>query len=118
MSEQTRKVSNSAQRASRTRANIHGTTERPRLTVHISNKHLSAQIINDDTGKTLVSSTTVGSKNASGNLTEKAASLGADIAKKAKANKITKVVFDRGSKQYHGRIKALADAARDNGLEF
>jgi large subunit ribosomal protein L18 len=117
MSEQTRKVSNSAQRATRTRANIHGTSERPRLTVHVSNKHLSAQIINDDDSKTLVATTTVGLKS-QGTLTEKATLLGVEIAKKAKAKKITRVVFDRGSKQYHGRIKALADAARENGLEF
>ena len=117
MSEQSRKVSNSAQRAVRTRASIHGTTDRPRLSVHVSNKHISAQIINDDEGKTIVASTTVGLK-AGGTLTEKAVILGADIAKKAKANKISRVVFDRGSKQYHGRIKAVADAARENGLEF
>jgi large subunit ribosomal protein L18 len=117
MSEQTRKVSNSAQRATRTRASLHGTSERPRLSVNVSNKHISAQIINDDEGKTLVASTTAGSK-ATGTLTEKAVFVGADIAKKAKANKIKRVVFDRGSKQYHGRIKALADSARENGLEF
>jgi large subunit ribosomal protein L18 len=117
MSEQTRKVSNSTQRATRTRATLHGTAERPRLSVHVSNKHLSAQIINDDQSKTLVAATTAGSK-LQGTMTEKAAALGAEIAKKAKANKISRVVFDRGSKQYHGRIKALADAARENGLEF
>jgi large subunit ribosomal protein L18 len=117
MSEQSRKVSNSAQRATRTRATLHGTTERPRLSVHISNKHISAQIINDDDGKTIAAATTVGSKH-TGTLTEKATVLGAEIAKKAKANKISRVVFDRGSKQYHGRIKAVADAARENGLEF
>lgn len=117
MSEQTRKVSNSAQRATRTRATLHGTKERPRLSVNVSNKHISAQIINDDEGKTLVASTSTGSK-ATGTLSEKATFIGTDIAKKAKANKISRVVFDRGSKQYHGRIKALADAARENGLEF
>ena len=117
MSEQTRKVSNAAQRATRTRASIHGTAERPRLSVHISNKHVSAQIINDDESKTLVSATTVGLKSV-GTLTDKATILGADIAKKAKAIKVSSVVFDRGSKQYHGRIKAVADAARENGLEF
>lgn len=117
MSEQTKKVSNAAQRAIRTRAAIHGTADRPRLSVHISNKHISAQIINDEESKTIVSATTVGSK-AKGSLTEKATLLGAEIAKKAKASKISLVVFDRGSKQYHGRIKAVADAARENGLEF
>lgn len=117
MSEQKRKVSNSAQRATRTRANLHGTNERPRLSVNVSNKHISAQIINDDEGKTLAASTSAGSK-ATGTLSEKATFIGTDIAKKAKANKISRVVFDRGNKQYHGRIKALADAARENGLEF
>jgi len=117
MSEQSRKVSNAAQRATRTRASIHGTAERPRLSINISNKHLSAQIINDDESKTLSSATTVGLKS-KGTLTERAAILGAEIAKKAKANKISSVVFDRGAKQYHGRIKAVADAARENGLEF
>lgn len=117
MSEQKNKVTNAAQRSARTRANIHGTSERPRLSVHVSNMHVSAQIINDNDSKTIVSATTVGSKS-KGTMTEKAAIIGADIAKKAKAKKITKVVFDRGGRQYHGRIKALADAARENGLEF
>ena len=117
MSEQTRKVSNAAQRAARTRSNLHGTSDRPRLSVNISNKHISAQIINDDDSITLVSSTTVGLKD-KGTMTELAAKIGLDIAKKAKANKISRVKLDRGSKQYHGRIKALSDAARENGLEF
>jgi large subunit ribosomal protein L18 len=117
MSEQARKVSNSIQRSARTRSNLHGTADRPRLSVHVSNKHMSAQIINDDSGKTLASATTVGSKH-KGTMTEKAVVLGTDIAKKAKANKISRVVFDRGSKQYHGRIQALANAARENGMEF
>jgi large subunit ribosomal protein L18 len=117
MGEQTRKVSNNIQRTNRTRATIHGNADRPRLCVVISNKHISVQIINDDEGKTLVSATTVGSKS-KGTMTELAAILGSEIAKKSKANKISRVVFDRGGKQYHGRIKALADAARENGLEF
>lgn len=117
MSEQSKKVLNNAQRAVRTRAALHGTADRPRLCVVISNKHISAQVINDEEGKTLVSATTVGSKS-KGTMTEKAALLGSEIAKKSKANKISRVVFDRGSKQYHGRIQALADAARENGLEF
>lgn len=104
-------------RAKRTRANIHGTSERPRLTVHISNMHITAQIINDDAGSTLAYATTVGSK-LSGTKTEKAAKIGEEIAKKAKKAKITKVVFDRGSRLYAGRLTALADAARKEGLEF
>lgn len=117
MSEQRNKVENAQRRAARTRSILHGSEDRPRMSVHITNMHISAQIINDDTGKTLCSVTTAGSKK-TGTMTEKSAMIGIEIAKKAKANKIVKVVFDRGSKKYHGRIKALADAARENGLEF
>ena len=117
MSERTRKYINTERRATRTRSTLKGTQERPRLTVAISNKHVSAQIINDNEGVTIVAATTVGAKS-SGTLTERAAIVGAEIAKKAKAKKVKKVMFDRGSKQYHGRIKALADAARKEGLEF
>ena len=104
-------------RARRTRANLHGTTERPRLTVHISNKHITAQIIDDDKRTTLAYVTTVGSK-LTGTMTERAAAIGTDIAKKAKKAKVSKVVFDRGSRLYAGRLAALADAARKEGLEF
>ena len=104
-------------RAKRTRAKIHGTAERPRLTVFFSNQHIVAQIINDETGKTLAYATTVGSK-MTGTKTEKAALVGAEIAKKAKTAKVKKVVFDRGSKLYAGRMSALAEAARKEGLEF
>jgi len=104
-------------RAKRTRAKIHGTKEQPRLTVNFSNQHIVAQIINDDEGKTLAYATTVGSK-LTGSKTEKAAKIGEEIAKKAKTAKIKKVVFDRGSKLYAGRMSALAEAARKEGLEF
>ncbi|MBR3177245.1 50S ribosomal protein L18 [Candidatus Saccharibacteria bacterium] len=104
-------------RKNRTRAKIHGTAERPRLAVHISNLHITAQVINDDEGKTLAYATTVGSK-LTGTMTEKAAKIGAEIAKKAKTAKVKAVVFDRGSKAYAGRMSALADAARKEGLEF
>ena len=104
-------------RAKRTRAKIHGTAERPRLTVHFSNQHIVAQVVDDDKKVTLAYATTVGSKMA-GTKTEKAAKIGAEIAKKAKAVKVKKVVFDRGSKLYAGRMSALADAARKEGLEF
>ncbi len=104
-------------RAKRTRANIHGTAERPRLSVHISNKHISAQIIDDDKRATLAYATTVGSK-LSGNKTALAAEIGKEIATKAKKAKIKTVVFDRGAKLYAGRMSALADAARKEGLEF
>ena len=108
---------NRIHRAKRTRAKIHGTADRPRLSVFFSNQHIVAQIINDDDGKTLVYATTVGSK-LTGTKTEKAAKIGEEIAKKAKTAKIKKVVFDRGSKLYAGRMGALADAARKEGLEF
>ena len=108
---------NSIYRANRTRAKIHGTAERPRLSVNISNQHIIAQVIDDDKGTTLAYATTVGSK-ISGSMTEKAAEIGKLIADKAKKAKVTKVVFDRGSKLYAGRMSALADAARKEGLEF
>ena len=104
-------------RAKRTRAKIHGTAERPRLTVHFSNTHIVAQVIDDDKKVTLAYATTVGTK-MTGSMTEKAAKIGAEIAKKAKTAKVTKVVFDRGSKLYAGRMSALAQAAREEGLEF
>lgn len=104
-------------RAKRTRAKIHGTAERPRLSVHISNLHITAQIINDDSGKTLAYATTIGSKLA-GNKTDKATAIGKEIATKAKKAKIKTVVFDRGAKLYAGRMSALADSARKEGLEF
>lgn len=117
MSEQKNKVKNALQRARRTRSNIHGTSDRPRLSVSITTKHISAQIINDDEGKTIAAYTTKGLKS-TGTMTEKAVIVGSEIAKRAKAKKIVKVAYDRGNKQYHGRIKALADSARENGLEF
>ena len=104
-------------RANRTRAKIHGTAERPRLTVKISNLHITAQIIDDDAQKTLAYATTVGSK-LKGTKTEKCAEIGKEIAEKAKKAKISKVVFDRGANAYAGRLSALADAARKEGLEF
>ena len=108
---------NKAFRAKRTRAKIHGTAERPRLSVFVSNRHIVAQVIDDDRQATLVYATTVGSR-MTGTMKEKAALVGTEVAKKAKAAKIKKVVFDRGSKLYAGRLGALADAARKEGLEF
>jgi len=104
-------------RANRTRAKIHGTAERPRLSVNISNTHVTAQLIDDDKGATLAYATTVGSKQKGGKK-ELAAFVGSEIAKKAKKAKISKVVFDRGAHLYAGRMSALADAARKEGLEF
>ena len=104
-------------RANRTRAKIHGTAERPRLTAHFSNLNVTAQIINDDTSTTLTYATTVGKK-IKGSMTEKATQIGTEIAKLAKKANISKVVFDRGSRLYAGRMSSLADAARKEGLEF
>lgn len=108
---------NKIYRAKRTRAKIHGTADRPRLAVHFSNLHITAQVIDDDKKVTLAYVTTVGTK-ATGSMTERAAKVGTEIAKKAKAAKVSKVVFDRGAKLYAGRMSALADAARKEGLEF
>ncbi|MBR3169388.1 50S ribosomal protein L18 [Candidatus Saccharibacteria bacterium] len=104
-------------RKARTRAKIHGTADRPRLTVHFSNLHITAQVIDDDKKVTLAYATTIGTK-MTGTKTERAALVGAEIAKQAKAKKVKKVVFDRGSKIYAGRMNALAEAARKEGLEF
>lgn len=118
MSDLAQKRKNRLQRKNRIRATVAGTAERPRLSIYISNLNVSAQIVNDDEHKTLVAVTTVGSKDAKGNLTEKAIWVGEQIASKAKTAKIKAVVFDRGGRKYHGRVKALAEAAREKGLEF
>lgn len=112
------KAKNLALRKHRIRAKVSGTTERPRLSVFISGRHVSAQIVDDAKHRTLVAATTIGSKVAKGTLSEKAAWVGAEIATKAKAVKVNQVVFDRGGRMYHGRVKALADAAREKGLQF
>ena len=117
MNKLVKKSLNTKLRKNRVRCTVSGTAERPRLTVTISNMHISAQIINDQESATLVSATTVGQK-MPGTMTDKAVAIGSLIAKKAKKEKISKVVFDRNGRLYHGRIKALADAARAEGLEF
>ncbi|HEY1085394.1 MAG TPA: 50S ribosomal protein L18 [Candidatus Saccharimonadales bacterium] len=117
MSNLAKKLLNKSLRKNRVRSKVHGTAERPRLTVTISNTHVSVQLIDDEKGHTVAAATTVGAK-ATGTMTEKAAKLGADIAKKAAKAKIKAVVFDRNGRQYAGRLKALADAARKEGLEF
>jgi large subunit ribosomal protein L18 len=117
MADLAKKLLNKSLRKARVRSTVHGTAERPRLSVTISNKHVSAQLINDDIAKTLASSTTVGSKQ-TGSLKELAEFVGSDIAKKAKKAKIEKAVFDRNGRQYAGRLGALADAARKEGLEI
>ena len=117
MSDLAKKLLNKNLRKARVRAKVHGTAARPRLSVSISNMHVSAQLIDDDAGKTLAAATTVGSK-ATNIMTEKCATIGTEIAKKAKKIKVTTVVFDRNGRRYAGRLQALADAARKEGLEF
>ncbi len=112
-----KKLMNKGLRKARVRATVSGTAARPRLTVTISNLHVSAQLIDDVNQVTLAAATTVGKK-LTGTMTEKAAVVGTDIAKKAKKAKINAVVFDRNGRAYAGRLKALADAARNEGLEF
>jgi large subunit ribosomal protein L18 len=104
-------------RRARVRATVSGTPERPRLSVKITLTHIGAQLIDDTRGVTLAAATTVGSKT-KGTLTEKATWVGEQIAAKAKTKKITKVVLDRNGRIYHGRLHALATAARNSGLEF
>jgi len=112
------KLQNRAQRKGRVRSVVQGTATRPRLSVYVSNLHITAQLIDDTAHKTIGYATTVGQKTVKGTMTEKAAWVGEEIAKQAKAAKLKQVVFDRGGKLYHGRVAALADAARKAGLEF
>lgn len=102
----------------RVRRKVSGTAECPRLNVFRSNAHIHAQIIDDTTGHTLVGISSVNLKLANGGNVEAAKLVGNEIAKAALALNIKKVVFDRGGYVYHGRVKALADAAREAGLEF
>jgi large subunit ribosomal protein L18 len=105
----------------RVRKKIHGTAARPRLAVFRSNKHLSLQLIDDDAGRTIASAST-GEKDlrgeGSGATVEAAGRVGTLIAERAQAAGVTQVVFDRGGFLYHGRVAAVAAAARDAGLEF
>lgn len=114
----TRKVEKRAKIKRRIRKNVFGTSERPRLSVFRSNKQIYAQIIDDTTGLTLASSSSYNNKAATGSKTESAASVGKELAEKAKKAGVESVVFDRNGYQYHGRVKALADGAREGGLIF
>jgi len=118
MNQLAHKLHKLTQRKGRIRSVVSGTTARPRLTVHISARHISAQVIDDTKHATLAAATTVGQKAATGTMTARAEWIGTEIAKKAQAAKIKKIVFDRNGRLYHGRVKALADAARAQGLEF
>jgi large subunit ribosomal protein L18 len=109
-----------ARRHFRVRKNVRGTAERPRLVVTRSTRHITAQIVDDTKGHTLVSASTLDAslRGSEGDKSAKAAKVGALLAERAKAAGVSKVVFDRGGNQYAGRIAALADAAREAGLEF
>jgi large subunit ribosomal protein L18 len=107
-------------RKRRIRGSLEGTTERPRLAVFRSNRHISVQVIDDTKGATLVAATTLEGdlKDKVSGSVEGAKAIGGLIAKRALAKNISQVVFDRSGYLYHGRIKALADAAREGGLKF
>ena len=109
-----------ARRAFRVRKKVSGTASRPRLVVSRSSRHLFVQVIDDTQGKTLAYASTMEAdlRSASGEKTDKAKKVGALVADRAKKAGVTTVVFDRAGYKYHGRIAAVADAARENGLEF
>ncbi|MFZ1014398.1 MAG: 50S ribosomal protein L18 [Terracidiphilus sp.] len=103
---------------SRIRRKLSGTAERPRLNVYRSLNHIYAQVIDDQKGETLISTSTLALKAKTGGNVAAAKEIGKSIAERAREKGIKKVVFDRGGFLYHGRIKAVADAAREAGLEF
>lgn len=111
-------------RHTRVRKSVHGTPERPRLNVYRSDNNIYAQVIDDLAGRTLAAASSLdpglrsGDNKAAGGNVEAARKVGALIADRAKAAGVTKVVFDRGGYLYHGRVKGLADGARENGLDF
>jgi large subunit ribosomal protein L18 len=106
-------------RQKRVRSKISGTTQRPRITVFRSNKHISLQVIDDITGKTLVSSSDLGKESKfKGTKTEKAKAVAEDLLKKLKAKKVKALVFDRSYYKYHGRVKTVADTLREGGIEL
>lgn len=113
-----RNHANRIRRANRTRAKLSENIELPRLSVHRTLRHIYAQIIDDQKGATLAMASDVTLENAKGTKTEVAKLVGAAIATAAKSKKVTAVRFDRGSFKYHGRVAALAESARENGLTF
>ena len=118
MKESIYKKIHKARRHNRIRSRIKGTVARPRLSVFRSLNHIYAHIIDDAAGKTLASASSLKLSKKSGKKTEVAVLVGREIAKKALEKKISQVSFDRGGYAYHGRVKALAEAARAGGLEF
>lgn len=105
-------------RAHRVRNKVRGTAERPRLTVFRSSKHIYAQLIDDLAGVTVAAAGTAGKNAKYGGNVKAATAVGTKLAEAAKAKGITQAAFDRGHYRYHGRVKALADAARKGGLKF
>jgi large subunit ribosomal protein L18 len=105
-------------RRRRVRAKVQGTAERPRISVFRSNRGISAQLIDDDAGRTIVAVNWTEDSLKGLKPTEQAQQVGAQLAERAKAAGIETAVFDRGGYQYHGRVKALADGAREGGLAF
>ncbi|MCH2229991.1 MAG: 50S ribosomal protein L18 [Crocinitomicaceae bacterium] len=112
------KVTRRAKIKRRIRKKITGTSEMPRLSVFRSNKQIYAQIIDDSTGKTLVAASSINNKAAKGTKIEQAAVVGKEVAEKAVKAGIEKAVFDRNGYLYHGRVKSLADSAREGGLKL
>ena len=102
----------------RVRGKVSGTADRPRLVVFRSNKGIFAQLVDDEAGRTLVSASWLGQRSFKGTKTEQAAAVGKALAAEAKRAGVETCVFDRGGYLYHGRVKALADGAREGGLEF
>ena len=117
MATHTRRASR-LRRHRRLRARVRGTAERPRLAVFRSLKHTYAQVIDDARGVTLAAASTLESDTGEGSRREQASGVGRAIAERAKALQVSRVVFDRGGFAYAGRVKAVADAARADGLEF
>ena len=111
------KVRARQRRHRRVRKSVSGTAERPRLAVYRSNRHIYAQLIDDDAATTLVSASTL-TASGDGDRIARAKAVGEDLAKKAKDAGISSAVFDRGGFRYHGRVKAVAEAAREGGLEL
>jgi large subunit ribosomal protein L18 len=105
-------------RRRRVRAKVHGTAERPRISVFRSNKGISAQVIDDDSGRTLTAVNWTEEQFRTATGAEQAKQVGLALAERAKAAGVTAAVFDRGGYQYHGRVQALADGAREGGLTF
>jgi large subunit ribosomal protein L18 len=118
MDAQKRKHHQQDRRAHRVRNKVQGTPERPRLSVFRSSKHIYAQLIDDMTGATLAAASTAGKAGKYGGNVKAAKEVGTKLAEAAKAKGISKAAFDRGHYRYHGRVKALADAAREGGLQF